>query len=239
MMGVVQFFSVMALFPKIALLMGIGFAVSIFSEVWIFLAYRRYQKQIAPITGIQTAGTILCSNGMPNMKMQVITGCMTDKYDPKKKQLFLSQGVAECTSIAAIAIAAHECGHAIQHHRHNLLFHFRRFMVPFVNLGSWMSLPIILIGAVFSKSKLLGLGIFLFGLATLFYLVTLPLEIDASRKGLRELVRCQIVEKDSRQYRQCRRMLTAAAFTYFAALTSSIISLIKVIALSGAGNDSV
>lgn len=156
---------------------------------------------------------------------------LTDHYDPRTKTVSLSQDVYGQTSVASVCVAAHECGHAIQHAVNYAPLNIRSAIVPVANLGSSLSWPIFLAGLIFSMRSLLMLGIVLFSLAVLFQLVTLPVEFNASSRALRLLESTGILSTEENL--GARRVLTAAALTYVAALASSILQLLRLIILAG------
>lgn len=229
--GIVSFLYSALRYPKVAFLTVVAFFISIFSTFWVKAAFHRYRRKAGSATGLDVAQQILARNGMENIKIFSIPGAMSDYYSPRDKSLYLSEETVSSASVASMAIAAHECGHAIQHRRHSLLFYFRLGSVPIVNLCSSLAMPLFLLGFLFSFEKLLNLGIIFFAASVIFHLITFPLEVDASRRGLRELQENGIIDANSLEYRQCRRMLCAAAGTYFAALSVSVLGLLKLIVL--------
>lgn len=182
------------------------------------------------LTGAQTAQQILSSAGIGNEAVLPISGSLTDHYDPSQKTVSLAEESYQQTSIAAVAIAAHECGHAVQDAQNYAPLRMRTAIVPAANLGSALSWPLILIGLFFSLPVLATAGIVLFSLVVLFQLVTLPVEFDASRRGLQMLRSNGIVTQE--ELGGARKVLTAAAMTYVAALASSVLQLIRIIILA-------
>ena len=160
-----------------------------------------------------------------------ISGSLTDHYDPGSKKLALSQDVYDKTSVAAIGVAAHECGHAIQHATNYVPLNLRSAIVPVANIGSTLSWPLFLAGLIFSIRPLLTVGIILFTFAVLFQLVTLPVEFNASSRALKMLGSSGMLGAD--EVKGARKVLTAAALTYVAALASSILQLLRLIILAG------
>ena len=164
-----------------------------------------------------------------------MSGSLTDHYDPRNKTVNLSRDVYNKTSLAALGVAAHECGHAIQHAVQYKPLEIRGAIVPLVNLGSTLSWPLFFLGLVMSIEPLITAGILLFSLAVLFQLVTLPVEINASARALEMLENTGILGHE--ENRGARKVLTAAALTYVAALLSSILQLLRLILLSGRRDD--
>ena len=179
------------------------------------------------ITGEQAAQTILRGAGIPQVMVKPIQGQLTDHYDPRDKSVGLSEESFARGSVASIAIAAHECGHAVQDARNYVPLKIRAAIVPIANFGSMLSWPLIFIGLIFSFTPLAEFGIILFCAVVVFQLVTLPVEFDASRRGLKMLRESNIVTTE--ELSGSRKVLTAAAMTYVAALASSIIQLIRLL----------
>ena len=192
------------------------------------------------ITGHQAARMILDSNGMGHVPIEVIPGDLTDNYDPTKDEMHLSQGTNGNTSVAAVAVAAHESGHAIQDGTNYSFLKIRVGMVPIVNLVSALSWPIILVGLVlvFAGQHLGGLifdiGVIMFAVVVLFHTVTLPVEFDASKRALKQLVALDIL--DETEVKGARKVLSAAALTYVAALASSLLTLVRILLVRGNSN---
>ena len=172
------------------------------------------------------------------MQIRHISGSLTDNYNPMQKTLNLSDAVCNSTSVAAIGVAAHECGHAIQHAKKYAPLSIRSAFVPIANLGSTLAWPVILIGALMnSRSSMLiiDIGIFLFSFAVIFQLLTLPVEFNASRRALVELERLGIL--GTQEVGKTRKVLTAAALTYVAGAASAILQLLRIILLFGGRRD--
>lgn len=188
------------------------------------------------MTGAQVAETILRNNGIYDVRVEHIRGNLTDHYDPKNKVLRLSDAVYGSQSVAALGVAAHECGHAVQHQQGYVPLKIRSALVPAANFGSMAGIPIILIGVLFSYNTLLiQIGIWVFALAVLFQIVTLPVEFNASSRALVCLEQYGIVTSDERS--KSAKVLKAAALTYVAAAASAILQLLRLILLFGRRND--
>lgn len=189
------------------------------------------------LTGREVAERILAANGIYDVAVQPVPGQLTDHYDPSKKIVRLSESIYSSTSVAAIGVAAHECGHAIQDNRSYFPLRFRSAFVPLANLGSRLSWPMILIGLLLAQSgaylgyNLMSWGILLFSLAVIFQLITLPVEFDASRRALIQLSETGILPAGEK--RQAREVLTAAALTYVAAAAASLLQLMRLLILFG------
>ena len=161
---------------------------------------------------------------------------MTDHYDPTKKVVRLSDSVYGSTSVAAIGVAAHECGHVMQHHEGYAPLNFRTALVPVANIGSKLGIPIILVGLLLGSNPILvNIGIWVFSLAVLFQIVTLPVEFDASKRALVCIEQYGIVTSDERK--KSAKVLKAAAYTYVAAAAASILQLLRLIMLFGRRDD--
>ena len=198
-----------------------------------FAKYRRVRSD-SGLTGAQTAQRILHAVGIYDVEIIPISGSLTDHYDPRTKRLALSQDVYGQTSVASVCVAAHECGHAIQHASNYAPLNLRSAIVPIANLGSSLSWPIFLAGLLFYVKSLTTLGIVLFSLAVLFQLVTLPVEFNASSRALRMLETTGILSREENA--GAKKVLTAAALTYVAALASSVLQLLRLIILAGGRN---
>ena len=202
-----------------------------------FNKYSKY-RSMSGMTGAQAAQRILDAAGIHDVQIRHISGSLTDNYNPMQKTLNLSDAVCNSTSVAAIGVAAHECGHAIQHAKKYAPLSIRSAFVPIANLGSTLAWPVILIGALMnSRSSMLiiDIGIFLFSFAVIFQLLTLPVEFNASRRALEELERLGIL--GTQEVGNTRKVLTAAALTYVAGAASAILQLLRIILLFGGRRD--
>lgn len=186
------------------------------------------------MTGAQTAQRILSMAGLSDVQVCPVSGHLTDHYDPRTRTVRLSEAVYNQTSLAAVGVAAHECGHAVQHHTQYAPLRWRSAIVPIANFGSGLSWPIFLVGLLTSIRPLLYLGIILFLGAVLFQLVTLPVELDASARALRLLTEDGILAQQ--EVSGARKVLGAAALTYVAALAASILQLLRLLILAGGRN---
>ena len=195
-----------------------------------FSTYRRI-RSASGLTGAEAARRILRSAGITDVIVVPIAGSLTDHYDPRTKKVCLSEDVFDKTSLAAVGVAAHECGHAIQHATNYAPLNLRSAIVPVANIGSTLSWPLFLAGLLFSIRPLLTAGILLFSLAVLFQLVTLPVEYNASSRALKLLEETGIL--GSQEVHGAKKVLSAAALTYVAALASSILQLLRLIILAG------
>lgn len=195
-----------------------------------FAIYRRMESA-SGMTGAEAAQRILRNAGVYDVRIEPISGELTDHYDPRTKTVRLSEPIYNKTSLAAVGVAAHECGHAIQHATNYAPLNLRSAIVPIANLGSTLSWPLFLAGLVMSFRPLLTAGILLFTAAVLFQLVTLPVEINASGRALKLLNADGILAPQ--EVRGAKKVLTAAALTYVAALAGSILQLLRLLILAG------
>ena len=182
------------------------------------------------ITGREAARAILTSYGLGSMPIKQIAGQLTDHYDPSTRSLSLSEPVYDSTSIAAIGVAAHEVGHAVQHAQNYFPLKFRNAIVPVVNLTSGASWPLFLVGLMAGNSRIMNIGILLFVGALVFHLVTLPVEFDASRRALKCIRETNLLSQD--EYKGVKSVLSAAAMTYVASALTSIMQLLRLIFLA-------
>lgn len=216
------------------LLVIIGLIISLAASGMVRSTYSKYAKVRSKngITAAQAAQTILQGAGIYDVNIQHISGNLTDNYNPTTKVLNLSDSTYGSTSVAAIGVAAHECGHAIQHQTNYAPLNIRGALVPAVNIGSTISIPMILVGVLLSYNQtLITLGIALFSLTLLFQLVTLPVEFDASGRALRILSDSGLL--DTQEVSQARKVLSAAAMTYVAAAAVSALQLLRLVLMFG------
>ncbi len=224
-------------FDPTYLLLIIGALISLAASARLKSVFAKYSRVrgAANITGQETAERILRAAGITDVQVGPIQGSLTDHYDPRNKTLALSEPIFGSTSLAAVGVAAHECGHAMQHAENYAPLAIRSAIVPVANFGSALSWPVFIAGLLFSIRPLLTVGIIMFSLAVLFQLVTLPVEINASRRAMQMLTNTGILGPD--ETTGARKVLTAAALTYVAALAASVLQLIRLIALANGGRN--
>lgn len=219
------------------MLVLIGAVLCLLASAKVNSTYNKYSRvqSMSGMTGAMAAQRILQMSGINDVVVEHVRGNLTDHYDPSKKVLRLSDSVYGSTSVAAIGVAAHECGHALQHAYGYGLLKFRSLLVPAANIGSRLGLPIILIGVLISGagSTIVQIGIWVFSLAVLFQLVTLPVEFNASRRAKQMLGDYGILAQQ--EVRHVDKVLDAAAFTYVAAAASSILQLLRLMLIFGGG----
>lgn len=219
------------------MLIIISALISLFAQFLVNSRFSKYSRvrSHSGMTGAQAAERILQSQGIYDVAIQRVSGKLTDHYDPRNKTLNLSDAVYASTSVAAVGVAAHECGHAIQHARGYAPLSFRSALVPVANIGSQLSWLFIILGIFFGGSHtLIMIGILMFSAAVLFQLVTLPVEFNASGRALKLLSETGILQKD--EVSDTRKVLSAAALTYVAAAATAVLQLLRLLRLFG-GND--
>ncbi|WP_334300670.1 zinc metallopeptidase [Anaerocolumna aminovalerica] len=219
--------------PTIILIV-IGVVLSLLASLKVKTTFAKYSKvrSLSGLTGAEAAERILHSAGIYDVTIRPISGNLSDHYDPRDKTLKLSETVYNNTSVAAVGVAAHECGHAIQHNRGYVPLRIRGALVPVANFGASVSWPMILIGLFMGGSQtLINLGIIMFALAVLFQLVTLPVEFNASRRAVQIVDETGILHTE--EVRQTRKVLSAAALTYVAGAAASILQLLRLVILFG------
>jgi len=206
--------------------------LALYAQARVKGTYARYSKVMAQsgMTGAEAARSLLNTGGAGDVTVERIEGRLTDNYDPRKKALRLSEGVFEGRSLAALGIAAHETGHALQHHNHYAPLQFRNGFFPVANLGSILAFPLFFIGLLMSSrgpSILMDIGILLFAGAVLFSVVTLPVEFNASKRAVHILQTHGLM--NSQELGGARKVLSAAALTYVAATTMAILQLVRLL----------
>lgn len=213
-----------------------AFLVTLIADILLQSRYRKYKKiKVAKdITGAEVARQILKSNGLDNVYVVETKGQLTDHYDPTQKVVRLSTDIYNGRSIAAVSVAAHECGHAVQDKEGYTLLRIRAALVPFVNFSTRFGYVAILIGLIFQTFNIAWIGVGLLIFILLFQLVTLPVEIDASDRAKKFLVKEQLISNKEKE--EASKMLTAAALTYVAALLSSIAEILRLVLII-IGND--
>ena len=218
------------------MLIVISALISLFAQFLINSRFSKYSRvrSRSGMTGAQAAERILQSQGIYDVAIQRVSGKLTDHYDPRNKTLNLSDAVYASTSVAAVGVAAHECGHAIQHARHYVPLTIRGALVPVANFGSGISWPLIIMG-LFIRGEMstlfINLGILMFSLAVLFQIITLPVEFNASGRALKILKSSGMLYES--EVREARSVLTAAALTYVASAASALLQLLRILILTG------
>jgi len=213
--------------------------LAFYAQMKVKGTFKRYSqiRSASGLTGVAVAKQILNLNGIGDIHVQQVQGQLTDHYHPGKRELFLSESVYASNSIAALGVAAHEVGHALQHSAGYAPLKIRNSFVPAANFGSTLAFPIFLVGFIFTASVawLMDVGIFLFAAALLFHLVTLPVELDASHRAIASLNTTGILQGE--EILHARKVLNAAAWTYIAAATMALSQLIRLLILRSAASN--
>ncbi len=212
--------------------------LSLWASAKVSSTFKRYSKQISRqrITGAQAAQQVLADNGVSGVRIERVTGNLTDHYDPKANAIRLSSDVYDNPSTAAIGVACHEAGHAVQYAQNYAPIKLRTAIIPITNLGSKLAMPLILLGILFSalgsfSDTVIYTGIACFGLSLVFQLVTLPVEFNASRRAMQSIQRRNILTKEEQV--GARKTLSAAAMTYVAATAVALMQLLRLLSLFG------
>ncbi|HHU74395.1 MAG TPA: zinc metallopeptidase [Clostridiales bacterium] len=226
--GYYPFFDPTYILVIIGVLLSLGASARVKST---FHSYSRVRSR-SGMTGAETAQRILHATGLYDVRVERVEGTLSDHYDPRTKVVRLSEAVYDSASIASIGVAAHECGHAIQHSKAYAPLKIRNALVPVVNVSATISWPMIIIGLIMGGSTfLIDLGIILFSTAVLFQLITLPVEYNASKRAVVQLASNGILYGD--ELKQTKKVLNAAALTYVAAAAATILQLLRLVILFG------
>ncbi|MDR2889342.1 MAG: zinc metallopeptidase [Lachnospiraceae bacterium] len=228
-------------FDPTYILVIIGAVVCLIASGYMRSTFRKYSRirSRSGMTGAEAAKRILNGAGITDVRIERVNGDLTDHYDPRSKVLRLSDSVHSSNSVAAIGVAAHECGHAIQHNTSYVPLKLRSALVPAANIGSKLGLPLVILGMILGINiplpglgniTLIDIGIVIFSVAVLFQVITLPVEFNASSRALRALGDYGLMGNE--EVGDCRHVLTAAALTYVAAAASAVLQLLRLILLS-------
>ena len=228
----------MYLFPGLRLmydptyiLVIIGFVITVIAQIKLKATYAKYSRveSMSHMTGADVARRILSANGVYGVTVQPVGGSLTDHYDPRAKTVNLSESVFSRTDIAALGVAAHECGHALQDFNGYAPLKFRNIMVPVANIGAKFSWIFIVVGLIVAErtGTVFQIGLLLFSLSVFLELITLPVEFNASRRALAQLEELGIVTEEEK--RGSRKVLSAAAMTYVAAAATALLQLLRLL----------
>lgn len=221
------------------ILVIIGAVLSMAASAKVNSTFSKYSKvrSMTGMTGEDAAKRLLNSQGIYDVTVRPVKGQLTDHYDPRTKTVNLSESVFHSTSVAAIGVAAHECGHAMQDNVGYVPLRLRGAIVPVANIGSQAAFPLIILGVIIGGmgSPLVTIGLLLFSLAVIFQLITLPVELNASRRAITLLDQVGIL--GGQEVNQTRKVLGAAALTYVAALAASVLQLLRLVILFGGRRD--
>lgn len=214
------------------ILLIVPMIISLLAQFMVKSTFAKYSRvpNSRGLNGAQTAKAMMKINGITGVAIQSIGGTLTDHYDPTRKVLRLSEPVYDSNSIAALGVAAHETGHAIQHKVGYAPLVLRSTLVPVANIGSRLGMPMVFVGIMFTLPFLTKLGIILFGGAVAFYLVTLPVEFNASHRALQNLKNNNFLTTE--ELNGARKVLTAAAMTYVASALTAVFNLLRLILIA-------
>lgn len=206
--------------------------ITLIAQAFVSSSYSKYKKvkNKKGVTGAEVAREILAKNGLENIYVVEVVGNLTDHYDPSRKTVRLSKDIYNGTSVAAIAVASHECGHAIQDKENYTFLKIRAALVPLVNFSSVAGYIAILIGILFSSLQLFWIGILLEAVILVFQLVTLPVEFNASNRALKKIEEYDLV--DLEELTGAKKMLRAAAFTYVASAATALLQILRLILIA-------
>ena len=214
--------------------------LSLWASAQVNSTFKRFSSQLSQrrITGAEAARHVLQHNGARNVQIERVSGNLTDHYDPKTNTIRLSENVYDSYSTAAIGVASHEAGHAVQYAHNYFPIKIRAAIIPITNFGSKLAMPLILLGILFSalgtiSYSLIYAGIACFSLSLIFQLITLPVEFNASKRALQSIENCGILNRE--EITGAKKTLRAAALTYVAAVAVSLAQLIRLILLFGSG----
>ena len=241
-------------FDPTYILVLIGFVICVMADGYVKNTYRKYEGHVSMsnLTGAEVAEVILKANGITDVRIGHVGGTLSDHYSPSAKVINLSDSVYSSSSVSAVAVAAHECGHVLQYYKGYLPMKLRSLILPIANIGSRIGIPMVIIGIILGGaykyssggigmydttgnigSILCTVGIWVFAAAVAFQIITLPVEFNASRRGLQELEDLNVLKGVELNYGQS--VLKAAAMTYVAGAASSILQLLRLVILAGGG----
>ncbi len=215
----------------------ISLLITMGAQAFITSSYNKYSKvnTAKGLTGAEVARRLLDKHGLQDIKVQATTGYLSDHYDPKARVIRLSEGIYEKSTVAAVSVACHECGHAIQDKNNFLFLRIRSSLVPVVNLCSYAGYIAIILGGILSMIGLIWAGIIAEMVILFFQLVTLPVEFDASKRGLKEVEEEKILSGS--ELKGGKIMLTSAALTYVASVATVVIQILRLVLIYGRRND--
>lgn len=205
----------------------IGLLITLVAQIYVNNSYNKYKYQSLKrkITGAEIARIILDKNGLNNVQIKEVSGNLTDHYDPTKKVVSLSSDIYNGDTIAAASVAAHECGHAIQHKVGYTFLRIRNSIIPFVNFSTKIGYVVVMIGIIFSYYKIAIIGLILLMAMLFFQLITLPVEFNASSRAKQQLIELNLI--DNNELKDSNTMLNAAALTYVAAVLTTLLQILR------------
>ena len=205
--------------------------ISLIAQIKVKSAFSKYSKVSSRLTGAEAAERLLNLKGVTGVKIERVSGNLTDHFDPRTNVIRLSDSVYSANTVAAVGVACHEAGHAVQYAENYLPIKIRNKIVPLTQFGSYLSWPLLLFGLIFNYSLLIDIGILLFGLVVLFQLITLPVEFNASHRAISALEETGAFYGEEEQ-KGVKKVLSAAAMTYVAALIVSLAQMLRLILLT-------
>lgn len=211
------------------ILIFISIGIAAFAQFYINHNYKKYSKKEdrSGVSGYETARRILDNNGLNHVAINQVNGTLSDFYDPRNKTVNLSEDIYNGRNIAAVSVAAHECGHAIQDKDGYLFLRIRKSITPVVNFASYAGYFAVVLGLLFSVGLLIEIGIIMEVTILAFQLITLPVEFNASNRGLKQIKELMLLEND--EYSGSKKMLTSAALTYVAGVATSLIQILRLV----------
>lgn len=209
--------------------------ISLAAQIGVKSAFSRWSRVSCNMTGADAALAVLKFHGVTEVAVERVAGELTDHYDPRSNVIRLSDSVYSSCSVAAVGVAAHEAGHAVQYATGYTPIKLRAAIIPVCNIGSQLSMPLVLLGIIFSSAFLINFGIILFCAVLLFQLITLPVEFNASRRAVATVRDGQLLA-DPSQLKGVKSVLTAAALTYVAAVITALLQLLRLISLANRNN---
>lgn len=210
-------------------LLIIAIIITLYAQIKVKSSFSKYSKAPANLTGAAAAERLLASQGIYNVKIERTNGHLSDHFDPRTNTIRLSEDVYDKATVAAVGVACHEAGHALQYANGYAPIKLRNSIIPITRIGSMLAMPLILLGFFFN-SFFAGIGVALYALSTLFQLITLPVELNASRRAV-TIIKEQNILYDDSQKIGAKKVLTAAALTYLGALLASLAQLLRLISI--------
>lgn len=211
--------------------------LAMWAQTKVTTTFNRYNKIATQrrLTGSEAARMILDANGLQSVRIERVSGHLTDHYDPRSNVIRLSDSVYSQNSVGAVGVAAHEAGHAVQHSEGYIPIKLRNSVIPAANIGSYLAFPLAIIGILMANDMLINAGIILFSAVVLFQLVTLPVEFNASKRAVKVLGGDAMLTRQ--EVHGVKKVLSAAAMTYVAAAATAIMNLVRLIVLSNRNRD--
>ncbi len=205
--------------------------ISLLAQIAVKSAFSKYSRRLCNQSGADAARAVLSANGVTGVTVTRVAGNLTDHFDPRTNTIRLSDSVYDNRTIAAVGVAAHEAGHAVQYAKGYKPIHIRASILPVCNLGSTLSIPLVILGIAFSFSILIDVGIILFCAVLAFQLVTLPVELNASRRAITAIRQTGLLTSEE-DISGAKKVLRAAAMTYIAAVITSLLQLLRLLSLA-------